>query len=158
MTKQNRGYLGFFAVLAIVLIVVGVQYEPLSEEERFTRNQREAQKRFEERERERRDRARLEDREPGTGLVPSKPDFELLEKSGERGQFTTEITGRIRNNTNRRYDYVQVTFDILDSQDQRVGTALANINGLKPGEIWKFEATYLGDDGARYRLDEITGF
>ena len=87
-----------------------------------------------------------------------KPNLELLEANGATNRFSTEITGRIRNNRSREYSYAQATFDVFDSQEQRVGTAMANINGLKPREIWKFKAVYLGSDGARFRLDEITGF
>lgn len=88
-----------------------------------------------------------------------KPDLELLkgwQYSG--GRFNEQITGSIRNNSQHRYKYVQVTFDILDSSGARVGSALGNINGLRPGEIWKFKAVHLGTGGKTARLDDITGW
>jgi hypothetical protein len=87
-----------------------------------------------------------------------KADLELLDASGAIKPFTTEITGRIRNNRSRKYRYAQVTFNVFDSKDQQVGTALANINGLEPGAVWKFKAVYMGSEGSKYRLDEITGY
>ena len=66
--------------------------------------------------------------------------------------------GRVRKNRKQCHSYVQSTFEILDSSHQRVGTALANINGLRPMEVWKFKAVYVGDDGKRYRLGNLTGF
>ena len=88
-----------------------------------------------------------------------RPDLELLDGwQYTTKQFNQVITGRIRNNTGRRYSYVQVTFDVFDSQGSRVGNAMANINNLGPGEVWKFEAMNFGTEGARARLGDITGF
>ena len=85
-------------------------------------------------------------------------DLELLNSEGSQKDFTTEITGRIKNNTARRYNYTQVTFQVYDDAGNQVGSAMANVNGLEPGAIWKFKAQYFGQDGSKFKLDKITGF
>ena len=87
-----------------------------------------------------------------------KPDLELLSSKGSTNEFSTTITGKIKNNTVQSYTYVQVLFDVYDSGGSRVGSAMGNINNLGPLETWNFKAVYFGGDGHRFRLGEITGF
>lgn len=71
------------------------------------------------------------------------------------------IEGSILNNTNKTYNYVQVTFNLYDSDNAQIGTAVANINNLEPNGTWKFKAIGLlsnGVDVASYKLMEITGW
>lgn len=81
-------------------------------------------------------------------------------KSDQYGMSYT-IEGTIKNNTDKQYSYVQVTFNLYDSDGAQIGTALANINNLEAKGIWKFKA--LGSLGngksvANYKLMEITGW
>lgn len=71
--------------------------------------------------------------------------------------FSTYISGVVKNNTSKKYSYVQITFALFDKDGNKVGTALANVNSLDAGETWKFEALAL-KDFSTYKLDEITGW
>lgn len=71
--------------------------------------------------------------------------------------FSSYISGVIKNNTDKKYSYVQITFALFDKDGNKVGTALANVNSLDAGETWKFEAIAL-KDFSTYKLDEITGW
>lgn len=86
---------------------------------------------------------------------PAKP-LQLLEHSGGYTEFATTVTGRVRNNTDRRFRYVQITFALYDTAGNQVGTALANIAGLEPGAIWKFKAVGL-TPATRFKLSELEG-
>jgi hypothetical protein len=88
---------------------------------------------------------------------PPEGDLQLLESNGKTTEVSTEIVGRVRNNTELTYKYVQVTFQVYDGQDNQVGSAMANVNGLEPGGTWKFKAVCLCR-GARFKLNKITGF
>lgn len=71
------------------------------------------------------------------------------------------IEGTIKNNTNKQYSYVQVTFNLYDSDGAQIGTALANINNLEANGLWKFKASGSFGNGktvASYKLMEITGW
>lgn len=71
------------------------------------------------------------------------------------------IEGTIKNNTDKQYSYVQVTFNLYDSDGAQIGTALANINNLEANGLWKFKATGSYGNGktvASYKLMEITGW
>lgn len=70
------------------------------------------------------------------------------------------IEGYIRNNTKRKYSYVQVTFNLYDSEGNQLGTAIANINNLEANGRWKFKAIGLNEveNIASYKLAKITGY
>lgn len=89
---------------------------------------------------------------------PQKPDLELIDSKGTRTDISTEVTGRVRNNSGKSYRYVQVVFNLFNEQDEQVGTAMANTTGLAPGTVWRFRAVGLTPDGARFKLDKITGY
>lgn len=70
------------------------------------------------------------------------------------------IEGYIKNNTNRKYSYVQVTFNLYDSEGNQLGTAIDNINNLEANGRWKFKAIALSETEniASYKLEKITGY
>lgn len=100
----------------------------------------------------------------GTTTSTVQEDFTLQDghtgSSDEYGMSYT-IEGSIKNNTNKQYSYVQVTFNLYDADGAQIGSALANINNLEANGLWKFKA--LGSLGngksvASYKLMEITGW
>jgi hypothetical protein len=107
-------------------------------------------------------------------VVPEEPDSEVEvvvpEENYEEdfvfvegpvavpGEFSSVITGVVKNNTNKTYDYLQISFTLYDANDNVVDTAFTNINNVKPGQTWKFEAMYFEESAVRWELDEITGW
>ncbi len=91
--------------------------------------------------------------------LPKTPTecLELVKKSGSYDEYSTTITGTIKNNCGRSFSYVQVTFKLTDDSGAVVGTAMANQSSLDAGETWKFKAHGF-TPSKRYRLDEITAF
>ncbi len=72
---------------------------------------------------------------------------------------TTYIEGEIKNNTDKSYSYVQVTFNLYDEDGAQLGTAMANINNLEPNGTWKYKAIGLVTQKvSTYKLVEITGW
>jgi hypothetical protein len=68
------------------------------------------------------------------------------------------ITGRVRNNTTKTYSYTQITFNLYNASGEQVGTALANVNGVEPGAVWRFSAIGFAPEAQRYKLHELSGF
>nr|DAF60461.1 MAG TPA: zinc-ribbon domain protein [Myoviridae sp. ctLq07]DAY69517.1 MAG TPA: zinc-ribbon domain protein [Caudoviricetes sp.] len=72
---------------------------------------------------------------------------------------TTYIEGEIKNNTNKTYSYVQVTFNLYDANGAQLGTAVDNINNLEPNSTWKYKAIGLVTEKvSTYKFVEITGW
>lgn len=72
---------------------------------------------------------------------------------------TTYIEGEIKNNTDKSYSYVQVTFNLYDDNGAQLGTAVDNINNLEPNATWKYKALGLVTEKvSSYKLVEITGW
>ncbi len=74
------------------------------------------------------------------------------------GEFSNVITGVLKNNTDKDYDYLQISFTLYDADGNVVDTAFTNVNNIKPGQTWKFEAMYFEESAVRWELDEITGW
>lgn len=107
-------------------------------------------------------------------VIPDEPDseVEIIEPEQEYeedfvfiegpttvpGDFGSNIVGVVKNNTNKTYDYLQISFTLYDANDNVVDTAFTNINNVKPGQTWKFEAMYFEESAVRWELDEITGW
>lgn len=66
--------------------------------------------------------------------------------------YSTRIIGTFV--ADRDYSYVQILIPCYDSEGNKVGDALANVNNLNKGDSWKFEALSL-DSGITYDLDKV---
>jgi len=84
--------------------------------------------------------------------------FTLIDSEGSHDGFAYYVTGSIKNNTNKQYSYVQVTFNLYDANGAQLGTAMANINNLEANGTWKFKALGVTEEVASYKLSEITGW
>ncbi len=73
-------------------------------------------------------------------------------------EFTNYIVGVVQNNTNKDYDYLQISFTLYDANGNVVDSAFANVNNIKAGGTWKFEAMFFEENVASWELDEITGW
>lgn len=93
--------------------------------------------------------------------IPAEPEEDFIfteEPVCVPGEFSSSIVGVVKNNTNKTYDYLQISFTLYDANDNVVDTAFTNINNVKPGQTWKFEAMYFEESAVRWELDEITGW
>lgn len=90
--------------------------------------------------------------------VEEKADLELLEDTTTQDGYARYIEGKVRNNTDQKYTYAQISFNLYDDEGALVGTALANVNNLEPGGIWKFKAMIMNQEATSYKLGDLTGF
>ena len=60
--------------------------------------------------------------------------------SGYNDGYALYIEGTVTNNSGRDLSYVQILIPTYDADGNKVGDAMDNINNLKDGETWKFEA------------------
>ena len=98
-----------------------------------------------------------------TGKTKTKSDLVL--EDGHSGSpdstgFAYYIEGYIKNETDKDYSYVSVTFTAYDSDGNTLGTCLDNNSGLEAGGRWKFKAMCLDevDKIASYKLKSITKY
>ena len=104
-----------------------------------------------------------EEPEDGTGMIVTTPeeseDFTFIEgPECIKGDFSNNIVGVVRNNTDKTYDYLQISFTIYDEHGNVIDSAFANVNNVKPGSTWRFEAMFFNNNAASWELDEITGW
>ena len=74
--------------------------------------------------------------------------------------YAVKITGTLVNNTDEDKSYLQIEYNLYDADGAQIGTAFANINNLKAGGTWKFEAmgTEKPEDVANWERVDVSGF
>ena len=98
----------------------------------------------------------------GTGTTQTeqkekKEDLEVLEHSVVQDGYLSYVVGKIKNNTNRTYSYVQVSINLYKGESQ-AGSTLANVNNLEPGGTGEFKAMVTNTDATSYKIVDVTGF
>lgn len=96
--------------------------------------------------------------EPPKEPLVAKKKWDLGQWQFTQGQYLSEITGDLTYNGEDHLSYAQITFDLLDASGRRVGSALDNINNLRPGEVWHFKAVVFENSASTARVSRITGF
>jgi hypothetical protein len=86
---------------------------------------------------------------PGTCL-------EFLSMKGFYDESSSKITGDLKNNCERNFQYIHIRFKILDSAHNLVGTATGEVNQLQIGGTRPFMAHGVVA-GKTFELDQVTG-
>jgi hypothetical protein len=86
-----------------------------------------------------------------------KPDLQLLGWRTVRGEYTSKIVGKVKNNTGKKYRYVQIEFNLLNKKGEVVGSTLDNMTNLGASKVWSFNAPILHDDADTVEVQGITG-
>ena len=94
--------------------------------------------------------------------IPEEEKFTIsdVKAYSDDSGFAYYIEGIVKNNTDKDYNYIQITYNVYDKDDNNLGTCLDNNSNLKSGETWKFKTMCSGspDEIVRYELDEITSY
>ena len=70
------------------------------------------------------------------------------------------IEGYIKNNSDKAFNYVQITYTTYDAEGNTIGTCLDNNSGLDANGRWKFKAICTSDvdNIASYKMTDITAW
>lgn len=68
------------------------------------------------------------------------------------------IAGTVTNRGSKTYGYVQVQFNLYDSNGAQVGSTMTNVNNLEPGKTWTFEAIVTEDKATSFKVMDVSGF
>lgn len=94
-----------------------------------------------------------------TSTSTNTEKFTLVSDKMTTEYGTSYIEGEIKNNTDKTYNYVQVTFNLYDKSGAQLGTAVDNINNLEPNGTWKYKALGLTTEKVdSYKFVEISGW
>lgn len=99
-----------------------------------------------------------------TEQTEKKPEQEPYTISDETldtsNPYGVKIAGTLVNNTDEDKSYLQIEYNLYDADGAQIGTALANINNLKAGGTWKFEAASMEkpEDVANWERVDVSGF
>lgn len=74
------------------------------------------------------------------------------------GEYSSEITGTIRNDSEQTFSYAQVEFNLYDPSGAQVGSTMDNINNLEPHGRWQFKAIVMENSATRARCKGISAW
>ena len=69
------------------------------------------------------------------------------------------VNGIFKNNSEKTYYNISLTYTIYDLDGNVLGNAYANLDRINPGETWKFKATYFdvdSTDAVSYKLIDVS--
>ena len=75
--------------------------------------------------------------------------------------YSVTVTGILKNDSNKNYSYVSITYTLYDAEGNNIGTALDNMNYLSKGESWRFSSSTIGwldVEPVSYKCSDITAF
>ena len=106
------------------------------------------------------DSAAVTSSDPSAAGTEAKADLELLSSDGtfDSSIGAIHITGSVKNNSEKTFSYVQIQFVLYDKSGAQVGTALANTNGLEPGNIWKYDAIGMASNVSTFKASNLVGY
>jgi hypothetical protein len=101
----------------------------------------------------------LEDEYPNAWAIDEELGIVVLSADAVVERFGSTITGEVVNASGEDYDYVQLSFDLLDDRDTKYASALANTSGLRAGQRWRYEAVGgSSPEITTFRLVEVTAY
>lgn len=138
-------------IAIVVIIVLGVIFSPKEEKAKVVDKPS-----SETSQQETKEETKPEETKP-----EEKVAYEITDLKVDDSGFTPKATGILKNNTDTDKSYIQITFAVKDKDGNKLGSAMANINDLKAGDTWKFEAmSFSTDEGQIIDLEdyEVEGF
>jgi hypothetical protein len=85
----------------------------------------------------------------------TEPAFKILSYNMKNEEYTKYVTGRIQNNTNKTFGYVQVEINLYDINNNFLGSTLDNVNNFEPGAVWNFKAIVIDDNAKKFKIMDI---
>jgi hypothetical protein len=82
--------------------------------------------------------------------------LELTSDQGTAGERYGLIRGWVRNNCEKRFNFVEVEYKLYGAGGDVVGGAMTNLAALGPYESWRFEAVAM-QPYKRYQLAHVSG-
>lgn len=86
--------------------------------------------------------------------------YSITDEQLSEENYLTKITGTYTNTSGKELSYVQLSYNLYDSDGAQIGTSYANTTNLADGAAWKFEAICSkdADEIASYQLTDVTAY
>ncbi|MCK9583053.1 MAG: FxLYD domain-containing protein [Endomicrobiales bacterium] len=68
------------------------------------------------------------------------------------------IEGKVRNNTDKVYSYVEIDFNLYDRDGNQVGSTMAYVTNLEANGVWRFRAAVFDVNVVKAKCVDIKGY
>ena len=90
--------------------------------------------------------------------VAAPPLLIVVGDKSERDSYDEQwLNGMVVNQTEKAYQFVQISYDLYDAAGAQIGTASANTRGLAPHGRWLFK-TVINGHCTRFKLAKLDGY
>lgn len=89
--------------------------------------------------------------------VSTKTQLEVIDSVVLQEGIFTYITGTVKNNTSKKFNFVQIDINLYDQAGNQVGNTSANTNNFEGNSKWKFKAPVLQNNIKTYKIMGVTG-
>ena len=95
---------------------------------------------------------------PIVSEVAAAPLLIVVGDKSERDRYDEQwLDGMVVNQTEKAYQFVQISYDLFDSTGALIGTASANTRGISPHGRWLFK-TVISGHCTRFKLAKLDGY
>jgi hypothetical protein len=91
-------------------------------------------------------------------MAVTTTDLQLVTKKGLRTKEGAIIQGKVRNNTDKDYHFVEISFKLFDKDDKEVALVRATTDSLEAGRTWYFEIKAPYPTAVTSIMDRLGGF
>jgi hypothetical protein len=90
--------------------------------------------------------------------VAAPPSLIVVGDKSERDSHDEQwLNGMVVSQTEKPYQFVQISYDLFDASGAQIGTASANTRGLAPHGRWLFK-TVISGHCTRFKLSKLDGY
>lgn len=92
----------------------------------------------------------------GKTAEAKKDVLQLVEHKLQKNTIGYEVVGIVKNTTDKKINYAQITINAYDDKGNQVGNGLSNVTNLDPLGTWKFTTHLTGQGISSYKIVDIS--
>jgi hypothetical protein len=91
-------------------------------------------------------------------MAVTTTDLQLVSKKGLLTKEGVVIQGKVKNNTDKDYHFVEISFKLFDKENKELAVVRSTTDSLEAGRTWYFEVKGPYPNAASSTLERLGGF
>jgi len=91
-------------------------------------------------------------------MAVTTTDLQLVSKKGLLTKEGVVIQGKVKNNTDRDYHFVEISFKLFDKENKELAVVRSTTDSLEAGRTWYFEVKGAYPNAVSSTLERLGGF
>jgi hypothetical protein len=91
-------------------------------------------------------------------MAVTTTDLQLVSKKGLLTKEGVVIQGKVKNNTDKDYHFVEISFKLFDKENKELAVVRSTTDSLEAGRTWYFEVKGAYPNAVSSTLERLGGF